>query len=183
MYDCRPSNMYVVRAWFKRHYLLKLFSILIFWLFACTLCFRIAEYRYNIHVESLWNAFWLTFSTMFCLGFGDVFPQTKFGRCIAFVTMYTGVVFTYFSITLIKRILKLNSSKYKVTLRWKKDASFDQWSKKEKLTSDLSFRILEVKFTKDLEKLQEQGFWPWSPLNDSLDPSKKANASKETRNS
>jgi hypothetical protein len=46
---------------------------------------------------------------MFCIGFGDVFPKTNVGKWVALVSMYTGVIFTYFMITLIGSYLKLDS--------------------------------------------------------------------------
>ncbi len=71
--------------------------------------FRIIEYRYNEMISSLENAFWLTFSTMFCIGYGDITPMTNVGKWIGLVSMYTGVIFTYFTITLITNLFKLNS--------------------------------------------------------------------------
>jgi uncharacterized membrane protein YhdT len=51
----------------------------------------------------------MTFSTMFCIGFGDLVPMTNLGKWIALMSMYTGVLFTYISITLIKNFFDLNS--------------------------------------------------------------------------
>lgn len=48
---------------------------------------------------------------MFCIGYGDLVTQTNVGKWIGLVTMYTGVIFTYFSITLINNFFKLEPRK------------------------------------------------------------------------
>lgn len=41
MYGCKATDLYVTRGWFKRNYLLKLFSMFLAWALLCTSGFRI----------------------------------------------------------------------------------------------------------------------------------------------
>lgn len=74
LYGFKASNMHVIRAWFKKNYNVKLITIITMWLVVLTHCFRIAEFANNSKMIYMENALWFTFSTMFCIGFGDEFP-------------------------------------------------------------------------------------------------------------
>jgi hypothetical protein len=58
---------------------------------------------------------------MFCIGYGDLVTQTNAGKCIGLISMYSGVIFTYFSINLIKNFFKLGSGSNQINLRLKEN--------------------------------------------------------------
>jgi hypothetical protein len=69
--------------------------------------------------------------------------------------MYTGLVFTYFLITEIQNLLRLNSRNFLFNIRWKKSFNPEQYSLKEKLTKIGCIIILEIEFMEGVEKLQK----------------------------